>query len=445
MGMPRSGRMCWLSMLAVLGACSNGSGSLEEGQATPPPSSPSQSGLTIGGAVSGLAGSGLVLQNNGAGNLTVASDGSFTFAETASTGAAYNVTVLTQPTSPAQTCTVANGSGAVGNANITNISVTCTNAPRYSVGGAVTGLTGTGLVLQNNGGDNLTISRDGTFVFATALADASAYNVTVSAQPNGQNCAVRNATGNIAAANVTNIEVACVANQFTVGGEVTGLSGKGLVLRLNDANDLSIVNNGKFTFPATLLPNAAYAVKVATQPSEPTQDCTLTNPSGTIAGANITNVAIACKTSSFAVGGLVAGLSGSGLVLQLNDANDLPVMSNGSFSFPPLLSGTAYTVRVKDGAQPSGPVQKCTIANGRGTVGAQAISNIQVTCATETFSVGGTVIGLLGAPLVLQNNLGDDLTITANGPFTFPTRVASGGTYSVAVREGSSPTNPTQA
>jgi trimeric autotransporter adhesin len=147
----------------------------------------------------------------------------------------------------------------------------------------------------------------------------------------------------------------------------------------------------------------------------------------------------------FAVGGQIDGLAGTGLVLQLNDANDLAVMSNGNFAFPSVLSGTSYVVKVKEGAQPTAPAQKCTVANERGRVGGEPIANIRVTCATETFSVSGTVIGLLGSPLVLQNNLGDDLTIAGNGTFTFATEVASGGSYSVTVRAGSSPSNPTQA
>ena len=51
-------------------------------------------------------------------------------------------------------------------------------AATYTVGGTVVGLPGT-LVLQNNGGDDLTRTNSGTFTFATALANASAYAVTV--------------------------------------------------------------------------------------------------------------------------------------------------------------------------------------------------------------------------------------------------------------------------
>jgi hypothetical protein len=48
----------------------------------------------------------------------------------------------------------------------------------YTVGGSVSGLSGT-LVLQNNGGDDLTITADGDFTFNNALKDGEAYRVTV--------------------------------------------------------------------------------------------------------------------------------------------------------------------------------------------------------------------------------------------------------------------------
>ncbi len=81
---------------------------------------------TIGGTVTGLSGSGLVLQNNGGSSLAVSSSGAFTFAGRLGSGAAYAVTVATQPSFPTQTCVVTGGSGTVGSADITNVAVQCT-------------------------------------------------------------------------------------------------------------------------------------------------------------------------------------------------------------------------------------------------------------------------------------------------------------------------------
>src|SRR5262249_14163857 len=80
----------------------------------------------------------------------------------------------------------------------------------YSVGGTVSGLSGT-VVLQDNGGDNLTLTGNGPFTFATQLATGAAYAVTVSTQPGGQVCAVSNDVGTVGTSNVTNVAVSCAA------------------------------------------------------------------------------------------------------------------------------------------------------------------------------------------------------------------------------------------
>lgn len=78
----------------------------------------------------------------------------------------------------------------------------------YSVGGVVVGLEGT-LILQNNGGDDLTIQADGPFTFATALSGGSAYNVTVLSKSPIQQVVVTNGSGKIKSANIVNINVVC--------------------------------------------------------------------------------------------------------------------------------------------------------------------------------------------------------------------------------------------
>ena len=83
-------------------------------------------------------------------------------------------------------------------------------AKTYTVGGTVSGLDGT-LVLQNNSGDDKTITADEAFTFATSVAYLSSYSVTVSSQPTGQFCTVSGGSGTMGTANVTNVAVSCVA------------------------------------------------------------------------------------------------------------------------------------------------------------------------------------------------------------------------------------------
>ncbi len=196
---------------AGLFGCGGGGG----GGGSSPPPAPT---YTIGGTVTGLSGSGLVLQLNGGSNLSVAANAmTFTFATGLTSSSSYNVTVLTQSTGPSQTCAVANGSGTVGSVNVTSVSVTCTTNS-FTVGGTVSALTGTGLVLQNNGGDNLPIGANGAFTFTTPILSGATYAVTVSTQPTGpaQTCSVTSGSGTVGAANVTNVGVFC--GVFTIGG-----------------------------------------------------------------------------------------------------------------------------------------------------------------------------------------------------------------------------------
>ncbi len=53
----------------------------------------------------------------------------------------------------------------------------------YIIGGTVSNLSGTQLVLQDNGGDNLVVNANGSFHFATVLASGSNYSVTVLTKP----------------------------------------------------------------------------------------------------------------------------------------------------------------------------------------------------------------------------------------------------------------------
>ncbi len=248
---------------------------------------------TVGGNVSGLTGTGLALQNNGADTLSVTADGAFTFATELADGSAYAVTVSSQPTG--QNCSVSNGSGTIATADVTNVAVTCVTdvTPTYSVGGNVSGLTGTGLALQNNGADTLSVTADGAFTFTTALADGSAYVVTVSSQPTGQSCSVSNGSGTIATADVSNVAVTCVAvATYSVGGNVSGLTGAGLILRNNSTDPLAVAADGAFTFATELADGSAYVVTVSSQPTG--QTCTVSNRSGTVT-ADVTDVAVSCE------------------------------------------------------------------------------------------------------------------------------------------------------
>ncbi len=86
----------------------------------------------------------------------------------------------------------------------------------YTVGGRVSGLTGSGLILQNNKEDDLEITKDGTFIFLSALADGEDYSVTIKTQASApdQVCSVSKGSGKIASANISNVLVTCEMGEF---------------------------------------------------------------------------------------------------------------------------------------------------------------------------------------------------------------------------------------
>jgi hypothetical protein len=220
----------------------------------------------------------------------VASNTAFTFATPVAGGAAYAVKVATQP--QGQTCAVTNGSGTVGG-TVTTVAVTCSDNT-YNVVAVVSGLVGgASVVLQDNGGDNLSVSTNSATNFNTAIASGSTYAVTVLTQPTGETCSTTGDSGTIVASNVS-APVVCVANGYSVGGTVAGLTGT-LVLQDNGGDALTLTTNGVFTFNTPLASGSTYTATVSTPPAG--QACTITNASGTITAAAVTSIAVNCTST----------------------------------------------------------------------------------------------------------------------------------------------------
>jgi sugar lactone lactonase YvrE len=95
----------------------------------------------------------------------------------------------------------------------------------YTVGGSVSGLTGAGLVLLDNGADGLNLPANGSFHFATPLASGASYLVTVSADPTGgiQTCVVTNASGTVVSSPIEDVTVTCMASGISLlAGQLGG-------------------------------------------------------------------------------------------------------------------------------------------------------------------------------------------------------------------------------
>jgi hypothetical protein len=404
--------------------------------ATAGPAATDTPSFVIGGSVQGLVGAGLALKN-GSETLAVAKDGTFAFASRVSSGAAYAVSVVGQPSGPTQACVVAGGAGAVAQADVTGISVTCTTS-RFTVGGTVSGLHAAGLVLQNEAGDDLAVAAAGTFAFASPVASGAPFAVTVKTQPAGATCAVSGGSGTIGAAAVSSVSVSCEPNAYTVGGTVDGLVGT-LVLANGD-DQVVVAANGAFAFPTPVKSGSTYAVKVTTQPSQPNQTCEIAGGAGDVAAANVDAVKITCTTTSYGVAVTASGVTSPGLVLQDNGGDDLAIDADGDYRFATAITdGQVYAVTVA--ASPPG--LRCAVTEGSGVIAGADVAGIAVSCAPiPSFAISVSVVGLQGSGLVLQDNGGADVAAGADGVYVFASPVLDGQPYAVTVLQN--PANPDQ-
>ena len=195
-----------LGLVVALAGCGGGGGS-----SSPPPAPPSM--LAISGTVNGLSGQSVVLRFNSSVDVVLRANGPFT-GPLFPRGSAYSLVVQDQPTQPAQTCRVTNGTGTL-NAPVNDVVIDCTTNT-YRVGGTVTGLAGVRLGLQLNGGTSVPITQDGAFTLPGDLASGTNYAVAVSSQPvgPGQDCVVTNGTGQVTAFDV-NVTVTCTTQAFS--------------------------------------------------------------------------------------------------------------------------------------------------------------------------------------------------------------------------------------
>ena len=166
---------------------------------------------SVSGTLSGLgAGQQVTLQNNGSDNVVMTSNGVFTFPTQLRSLGAFSVSVLSQPAN--QFCTVTRPSGVIPTdgfqANVTTVACAAN-----SLGVNVTGLaTGQSVTLANSSIANstLNVSANGLATFSGILTGATAYAVTVTAQPAGQVCSLTNASGSIASGVQSVVGLNCV-------------------------------------------------------------------------------------------------------------------------------------------------------------------------------------------------------------------------------------------
>jgi hypothetical protein len=384
---------------------------------------------------------------------------------------------------------------AAGNISASSTAATSTTfaLSTYSIGGSISGLTGT-VVLRNNGKDNLSRSANGSFTFATATTTGNPYSVTILTQPTGQTCIATTSSGTVSGANVTSVSITCTTNTFTItastgangtvtpSGVTTKNYGSSQVYTIATSTagyhvadilvDGSSVGTSSLTYTFTNI-TANHTISATFNINNYTITSSVSGANGTISplGATIVSYGatptytIATSTAGYHVAnilvdGVSVGTSTLPYVFSAVHANHTIVAS---------FSVNHYTITASAGANgtvtPSGATvknygtsQAYTIATSTAgyhvsnilvdgsPIGTSSLTYTFTNITTNhtisatfsngstpsTYSIGGTISGLIGT-VVLQNNGGDNKTISANGSFTFATDLASAASYLVTV------------
>lgn len=172
----------------------------------------------------------------------------------------------------------------------------------------------------------------------------------------------------------------CIFGLATVGGSVTGLpAGTSVVLQNNGADNLTLTENGRFTFKGTLDADEDYNVTVLTQPAG--ANCTPSNNTGKIdsRGRDVDNVLITCAVSGNLTGTLSGLPAGNFITVLNNGGSALQVFANGSFTFPGTLANNANYVVTVQTPLPSG-LTTCTVTGGSGQI-VSGVPNTTITIA----------------------------------------------------------------
>jgi hypothetical protein len=172
-----------------------------------------------------------------------------------------------------------------------------------ALNGSIVGLNKSGLVLENTKtGDTASPASGATdFTFPNFVSEDDFFAIVVKTQPTGGHCAFvgtlasadgQSASSNASVYTVSNLAISCAATPYKLGGTITGPHPLGLIL-INGADQLSPTADATtFTFPGSVGDGSTYGVTVLRQPEG--HICKVTNGTGTLGSADVTDVAVIC-------------------------------------------------------------------------------------------------------------------------------------------------------
>ncbi|MET0286906.1 MAG: hypothetical protein ABW352_20660 [Polyangiales bacterium] len=248
----------------------------------------------------------------------------------------------------------------------------------------VAGLHGSGLALSIAGSQELDVPGDGVW-HVPLLAPMQNIDITVATQPDSpaQECDVQKLDDAV-------FSILCHDEDWTVGGVINGLEGKGLRIALMDEGDnddaaeggahsvFVAAQAGKFEFARPLVDGVAYHIEIVQQPTEPRQDCAVVTGEG-VAEADVEDVRIDCVTRTYPFHINTVGLKGRGLVMN-TEAGEFPIDPGFMAGFEGFPDGYRYWTEISH--QPTNPSQVCFVQGGDGVIDGAAV-NITIICDAQ--------------------------------------------------------------
>jgi hypothetical protein len=311
----------------------------------------------------------------------------------------------------------------------------------YTIGGAVTGLTGT-VVLQDNGGDDLSVSSNGPFTFATPVPDTDNYAVTVKTVPAGQSCTVTSDSGTVAAANVTNVAVSCTSTSAAAATDDFNRADGSLGANWADLNDGGLAISSQ-AVTGTAGTGVSGDIRTAESYSDG-QYSQIEVTSTQLSGGQWIGPAVRAQNSGQdTYAGIYFWNSGNPVLMLYKRSGGSWTQLGSTYNSGPLAAGTELKLiatgstisLLEDGVQRITATDASITGGSPGIVayGTGQADNWAGGNVSGAYTIGGTVTGLAGT-VVLQDNGGDNLSVSSNGPFTFATPVPDTEDYAVTVK-----------
>jgi hypothetical protein len=174
---------------------------------------------------------------------------------------------------------------------------------------------------------------------------------------------------------------------FTIGGMVTGLAGGAVTLQNNGGDDRVVSTDGSFRFTSSLFDGAMYDVTVSRNPVG--RVCTVSNGSGMVSGANVTDVTVNCRAAIVAIDEVYARPATG----ALGDTNGDGVRDSSGDEFVELLNTESVPVDISGWVIRAGttsPTVRHTFAAG--TILAPHGRTVVFGGGTPTGGFGGAVV-----------------------------------------------------